>query len=156
MKKQFIHKACWGGNKGSFWVLNLGYMFHIALRLLFISLQTPQELFQTELSALFVPVSDLQRAHGWEQVPSGEVAVAFPLQSCFWTSEQESTLPALCSSTLCSPQFWQVAHEGAPEVLGEEMVFGSGPNTGLSLQTHFVFTLLALRFSFWRRVTWTT
>lgn len=114
MKKQFIHKACWGGNKGSFWVLNLGYMFHIALRLLFISLQTPQELFQTELSALFVPVSDLQRAHGWEQVPSGEVAVAFPLQSCFWTSEQESTLPALCSSTLCSPQFWQVAHEGAP------------------------------------------
>lgn len=48
----------------------------------FISLQITPKLLKTELSALFVPGPDLQKAREWEKVPSRKV-IAFSLQTCF-------------------------------------------------------------------------
>lgn len=57
------------------------HFFHRA-RFLFISLQITPKLLKTELSALFVPGPDLQKASEWEKVPSRKV-IAFSLQTCF-------------------------------------------------------------------------
>lgn len=100
MKEQFIGEACWEGNKASFFsVLNLGYLFHISMRLLLISWQTPQKLFPAELPAPFVPTSDLQRA-----ADESEQEHASPSQSRWWTWEHESPFPLSAPTLPAQPR----------------------------------------------------
>lgn len=129
MKKQFIGKTFWEGNKGFFFspVLNWSYMFHIASGFFLFLCKLPKSFFKQSCQLCLFQSLIYKEPMDESKYQVGKLLQHFHYKPCF--SVSPSCFPQQLS--LLTPTLaW-----GVSRISGQEMVFSTGAIMRFSLQT---------------------